>query len=180
MHREKGIIMRYLIPAAACCALLFCALFAGCTSPTEAGIQPVGTTVVTAVETTQTATPTPTPESITPLPASQAISLTLTKDRPTGKIILQCSGGPGMSSAQVIDLTVTLADGTVEDKQLTNNNDAGQISSDASITLPGTLDATDHAKVHVTIGGMTYLVMDQDVGSINPYSNTNSSLNFNS
>jgi hypothetical protein len=85
-----------------------------------------------------------------------------------------------MSSAQVIDLTVTLADGTVEDKQLTNNNDAGQISSDASITLPGTLDGMDHVQVHITMGGKVYLVYDQDVGSVNPYSNTNSSLNFNS
>ena len=60
--------MRFLIPAATCCALLLCALFAGCTSPTEAGIQPVGTTVTTPVETTQTATPAPTFEPITTLP----------------------------------------------------------------------------------------------------------------
>ncbi|HVP96304.1 hypothetical protein [Methanoregula sp.] len=173
--------MKFLIPAAAVCALLFCALFAGCTSPTEAGIQPVGTTVVTPEETTQAAVPpTPTFESVVPLPPSQTIYFSVTKDRPTGKITLQCSGGPGMSSAQVIDLTVTHADGTVVDQQLTNNNDLGQIKSDASITVPGTLDGTDHARVHITMGGNTFLVYDQDVGSVNPYSSTYSSLNSNS
>ncbi len=175
--------MRYLIPAATCSALLFCALFAGCTSPTQAQIQPVGTTVMTPVPESPQETVAPvatTFESIVPLPANQMIYLSLTKDRPTGNIILQCSGGPGMSSAQVIDLTVTRADGTVEDKQLTNTNDAGQISSDASITLPGTLGGTDHAKVHVTIGGNVFLVIDQTLTSTNPYSSTNSSLNFNS
>jgi hypothetical protein len=174
----KGLSMKYLPIAAACFALFFCALFAGCTSPTQAEIQPVGTTVTTPVPESATATvaPAPTIESITTLPPSQAITLLLTKDRPTGKITLQCSGGPGMSSAQVIDLTVTRADGTVEDNQLTNNNDIGQISSDASITLPGTLDGTDNAQVHVTMGGKTYLVIDENISSINPYSSTYSSL----
>lgn len=172
--------MRYLIPAATCCALLICALFAGCTSPTEAGIQPVGTTVGTPVETTQTVAPTPTPEAIVQLPASQAIDFTVNKDRPTGKITLQWTNGPGMSSAQVIDLTVTRADGTPEDQRITNNNALGQINGYDSITLPGTLDGMDHVQVHITMGGKVYLVYDQDVGSVNPYANTNSSLNFNS
>jgi len=169
--------MKFLIPAAAVCVLLFCALFAGCTSPTQAEIQPVGTPVVTPTTTIPTVAPvTTTVEPVVPLPASQAISFTVTKDRPTGKITLQCSGGPGMSSAQVIDLTVTRADGTVEDKQLTNNNDIGQISSNAAITLPGTLDGTDHARVHITLGGRVYLVYDQDVASTNPYASTYSAL----
>jgi len=169
--------MKFLIPAAAACVLLFCALFAGCTSPTQAAIQPVGTPVVTPVTTLSTAAPvTTTAEPVVPLPESQTIYYTVAKDRPTGKITLQCSGGPGMSSAQVIDLTVTRADGTVEDQQLTNNNNIGQISSDASITLPGTLDGTDHARVHITMGGKVYLVYDQDVGSVNPYSSTYSAL----
>ncbi len=169
--------MRFLIPAATCCALLLCALFVGCTSPTEAGIQPVGTTVTTPVETTQTATPAPTFEPITTLPASQAIDFTVNKDRPTGKITLQWTTGPGMSSAQGIDLTVTRADGTPEDQQITNNNALGQINGYDSITLPGTLDGMDHVQVHITMGGKVYLVYDQDVGSTNPYSNKNSSLN---
>jgi len=173
--------MKLLIPAAAVGVLLFCALFAGCTSPTEAGIQPVGTTAVTPAATTPAIAPVPTTaEPIAPLPTGQAVYFSVTKDRPTGRIILQCSGGPGMSSAQVIDLTVTRADGTVEDQQITNNNNLGQISSDTSITLPGTLDGVDHAQVHITMGGKVYLVYDQDVGSVNPYSSTNSALNFNS
>jgi hypothetical protein len=169
--------MRYLILAAACSAIFFSALFAGCTSPTQAEIPPVGTPVVTPAGTTLTVAPvTTTAEPVVLLPANQMISLSLTKDRPTGKITLQCSGGPGMSSAQVIDLTVTRADGTVEDKQLTNDNDIGQISSDAAITLPGTLDGTDRAQVHVTIGGKTYQVIDENVTSVNPYSSTYSAL----
>ena len=98
------------------------------TSPTEAGIQPVGTTVTTPVETTQTATPAPTFEPITTLPVSQAIDFTVNKDRPTGNITLQWTTGPGMSPAQGIDLTVTRADGTPEDQQITNNNALGEIN----------------------------------------------------
>ena len=77
--------MRFLIPAAACCALLLCALFAGCTSPTQAEIQPAGTTVATTVETTQTVAPTPTPEAIAQLPINQAVDFSVNKDRPTGQ-----------------------------------------------------------------------------------------------
>lgn len=169
--------MKFLIAAIAVCALFLCALFAGCTSPTEAQIQPAGTTVMTPAVTPQTTAPaTPTYESIVPLPASETIYFTVTKDRPTGKITLLCNSGPGMSSAQVIDLTVTRADGTVEDQQLTNNNNIGQISGDASITLPGSLDGIDHVQVHITMGGRVYLVYDQDVGTANPYNSTYSSL----
>ncbi|ABS56802.1 hypothetical protein Mboo_2288 [Methanoregula boonei 6A8] len=171
--------MRYAIIMAACCAVLFFTLFAGCTSPTQAEIQPVSTPETTAAPTTpvMTATPVPTTvETVVPLPASQTVYFTVTKDRPTGKITLLCNNGPGMSSAQVIDLTVTRADGTVEDQKLTNANDLGQISGDASITLPGSLDGVDHAQVHITMGGKVYLVYDQDVGSANPYSSTYSSL----
>ena len=172
--------MKYALIAAACCAVLFFTLFAGCTSPTQAQIQPVSpppaTTVATAPPTTiATAVPT-TIETVAQLPASQTVYFTVTKDQPTGKITLLCNNGPGMSSAQVIDLTVTRADGTVEDQQLTNNNDLGQINGDASITLPGTLGGVDHARVHITMGGRVYLVYDQDVGSANPYNSTYSSL----
>jgi len=161
--------MRYLLTAAACCLLVLYAGFAGCTSPTQAQIQPVGTSPATVQE-----TPTPalstvtTSEPISPLPQSQAVYLSLTKDRPTGKITLQCNGGPGMVAAQVIELRVTLADGTVVDKQLTNEN--GQIPSDATITVQGTLDGTDHGVVWVTSAGKVYKVIDQDLSSTNPYS----------
>jgi len=176
---KKALFMKYIPIAAACCAVLIFTLFAGCTSPTQAEIQPVSTPATTVAPATPAPTATPVPttvETVVPLPASQTVYFTVTKDRPTGKITLLCNNGPGMSSAQVIDLTVTRADGTVEDQQLTNNNNLGQISGDASITLPGSLDGTDHVQVHITMGGKVYLVYDQDVGTVNPYNSTYSSL----
>jgi hypothetical protein len=166
----KGLFMSSATIAAAFIALFFCALFAGCTSPTQAQIQPVGTTVTTPMpETTAPVVPSATTfEPVAPLPADQVIYLSLTKDRPTGKITLLCSGGPGMIAAQVIKLRVTLADGSVVEKQLTNDN--GQISSDASIVIQGTLDGTDNGEVWVTSAGKVYKVIDQDLASTNPYS----------
>jgi hypothetical protein len=166
----KGIFMSSRTIAAACVALFFCALFAGCTSPTQAEIQPFGTTVATPAPATASPVVTvpATFEPVTPLPANQMVYLELTKDRPTGRITLLCSGGPGMVAAQVIRLRVTLADGSVAEKQITNDN--GQIPSGASIVIQGTLHGTDHGEVWVTSSGKIYKVIDQDLFSTNPYS----------
>ncbi len=167
--RMEGLFMRYLFITAACCALLISALFAGCTSPSQAQIQPVGTTVTTQVpETTETVVTTATTvEPISPLPANQMIYLQLTKDRPTGKITLLCSGGPGLIVAQTVRMRVTLADGSVID-QLMNNG--GEITGNSEIVVQGTLDGTDHVEVWVTSAGKVYKVIDQNVYSTNPYS----------
>jgi hypothetical protein len=151
--------------------LLFCILFSGCTSPTQAQIQPVVQTTVTtqAPETTETVVP-PTAtivESISPLPANQMLYLQLTKDRPTGKITLLCGGGPGLIVAQAVEMNVTLADGSFVDKFM---NDGGELSEGSEIVVQGTLDGTDHAVVWVTSAGKIYKVLDQNVSSLNPYS----------
>ncbi|MGA2104934.1 hypothetical protein [Methanoregula sp.] len=162
--------MRYLLATVAGCMLLFYVLFAGCTSPTQAQIQPVGTTVPTpAPETTVTviSTTITTLEPISPLPANQAIYLSLTKDRPTGKITLLCNGGPGLIVTQSIEMKVTRADGSVVDQFM---NNGGEITSGSEIVVPGTLDGTDHAVIWVTSAGKIYKVIDQDISSLNPYS----------
>jgi hypothetical protein len=146
-------------------------LFAGCTSPTQAQIQPVATTVITQTpeETTGTliSIPPTTIEPISPLPANQAIYLSLTKDRPTGKITLLCNGGPGLIVAQTIEMKVTRADGSVVDEFM---NNGGEITGGSEIIVQGTLDGTDHAVVWVTSAGKIYKVIDQDISAINPYS----------
>ena len=73
-----------------------------------------------------------------------------------------------MVAAQVIRLRVTLADGSVAEKQITNDN--GQIPNDASIVIQGTLHGTDHGEAWVTSSGKVYKVIDQNLASTNPYS----------
>ncbi|MFZ0005150.1 MAG: hypothetical protein WCC86_10100 [Methanoregula sp.] len=162
--------MRFLLLTVAGCMLLFCVLFAGCTSPTQAQIQPFSTIVTTqASETTVTvisAEPT-TLEPVSPLPPNQGIYLSLTKDRTNGKITLLCNNGPGLIVTQAIEMKITRADGSVVDEFM---NNGGEITSGSEIVVQGTLDGTDHAVVWVTSAGKIYKVIDQDISSINPYS----------
>ena len=152
------------------CVLVFCILFSGCTSPSQAQIQPVQSPFVTAVaETTQPITVvTTTVEPVVTLPPQQAVAVLVSKDRPTGKITFECTGDPSaMAVVQMIKVQVTLANGNVVDKQLTNAD--SQIPNHATIVIPGTLDGTDHAVVWVTSNGVVYKVLDQDISTINPY-----------
>jgi len=161
--------MRFAVIAAACIVLVSCALLAGCTSPTQAEIKPVDTAVVTtaATETTQTPVLTATTvEPVVPLPENLAIDLTLSKDRPTGKLTLILSGGPGMLVAQTVRMKATLADGTINDQLM---NGGGQLTTGSTIVIQGTRNGTDHCEVWVTTAGKVYKVIDQNISSLNPY-----------
>ncbi|MFA6362340.1 hypothetical protein [Methanoregula sp.] len=154
--------MKYANLAAACVALFFCAMFAGCTSPTQAEIKPIDTTVtatvvpetlVTVVETTTTL------ESIVPLPANLYVDVRLTKDRPTSKIHMLYNGGNGEIFVQSVRLKVTRSDGTVTDQLLDGGN---QPKRGDEMVVVGTRTG-DHCEVWVTTAGKVYKIIDEDL-----------------
>jgi len=156
--------MKYANLAAACIALFFCALFAGCTSPTQAQIQPVDTTVTTPVpETTATVVETTTTlESVVPLPNNVYVSLELTKDRPTSKIHLLYNGGTGEIYVQNVRMKVTRSDGTVTDELM---DDGIQPKRGDELIIQGTR-AGDRCEVWVTTSGKVYKIKDEKVYAI--------------
>lgn len=154
--------MKYARIAAACIALFFCALFAGCTSPTQAEIKPVETPVPTTlpVETTETvAAPAITLESVVPLPANLYVDLRLSKDRPTSKIHLLYNGGKGEIFVQSVRMKVTRSDGTVSDELLVGGN---QPRRGDELIVQGTRTG-DRCEVWVTTSGKVYKVIDQNL-----------------
>jgi hypothetical protein len=156
--------MKYANLVAACIALFFCALFAGCTSPTQAQIQPVDTTVTTPVpETTATvAETTTTLESVVPLPAEMYVDLQLTKDRPTSRIILLYNGGKGEIFVQSIRMKVTRSDGTVADELM----DGGiRPQRGDELIIQGTRTG-DNCEVWVTTSGKVYKIIDENLYAI--------------
>jgi hypothetical protein len=162
ISKNERLFMRYTTTAATCIVLLFCALFAGCTSPTQAEIKPVVTTVATTVPATTTpvAEVTTTFESVVALPSNLMVDLELTKDRPTGEITLLYNGGSGEQLIQSVRMRVTLPDGTVTD-QLMNNG--GQLYRGSQLVIQGTRSGSDHCEVWVTTAGKVYKTVDQNV-----------------
>jgi len=159
--------MKYAAPAAACLALFFCALFAGCTSPTQAEINPVATTEIPATvvpETTETAVPVTgiTLESVVPLPAAQYVDLRLTKDRPTSKIHLLYNGGKGEIFVQTVRMKVTRSDGTVTDQLLDGGN---QPKRGDEMIVQGTRTG-DRCEVWVTTSGKVYKIIDENLYAV--------------
>ena len=152
--------MKYAKLAAACIALFFCALFAGCTSPTQAQIQPVGTTVTTPVpETTATVVETTTTlESVVPLPAEMYVDLQLTKDRPTSSIHLLYNGGKGEIFVQSARMKVTRSDGQVFQEYL--NDEQRKPRRGDELVMQGSR-GTDRVEVFVTSAGKTYKLIDK-------------------
>jgi ABC-type Fe3+-hydroxamate transport system substrate-binding protein len=156
--------MRYTTIAATCIVLLFCALFAGCTSPTQAEIKPVATTVATTVPvTTTTVAEVTTPfESVVALPPNLMVDLVLSKDRPTSQIHLLYNGGPGEIFVQTVRMKVTRSDGTVIDELMDGGN---QPKRGDELIIQGT-NTGDHCEVWVTTAGKVYKVIDQDLYSM--------------
>jgi len=154
--------MKYANLAGACVALFFCAMFAGCTSPTQAEIKPLETTVTTTVvpETLVTVVETTTTlESIVPLPANLYVDVRLTKDRPTSKIHMLYNGGNGEIFVQSVRLKVTRSDGTVTDQFLDGGN---QPKRGDEMVVVGTRTG-DHCEVWVTTAGKVYKIIDEDL-----------------
>jgi hypothetical protein len=156
--------MRYTTIAATCIVLLFCALFAGCTSPTQAEIKPVVTTVATTVPVTTTtvAEVTTTFESVVALPSNLRVDLVLSKDRPTSQIHLLYNGGPGEIFVQNVTMKVTRSDGTVTDELM----DGGlQPKRGDELIVQGTRTG-DRCEVWVATAGNVYKVIDQNLSSM--------------
>jgi len=169
--------MKISLIAASCIALVFCALLAaGCTSPTQADIKTIDTTVptttepVTTVETTVVAVTT-TLESIVPLPSAQYVDLELSKDRTNSKITLLYNGGAGQQVTQTVRMKVTLADGSVVDQLMSGG---GTPDTGATIIVQGTRNGSDRCEVWVTSAGKVYKIIDENKATLNPYATTSS------
>jgi hypothetical protein len=141
--------------------------FAGCTSDT--GTVPETTVPVTTAApepTTQAATPLPTPTDpadapIDVPPPAQAVTLELTKDRPTSELHLLYQGGPGIQFTQKIAMRVYTQDGTYQEYIMSNGK--RPVAGD-EIVAKGTRDG-DRCVVFVTSGGVVYKVIDKKVYS---------------
>ncbi|MGA2698441.1 MAG: hypothetical protein ABSE74_02245 [Methanoregula sp.] len=156
--------MRYTTIAATCIVLLFCALFAGCTSPTQAEIKPVATTVTATMPATTppVAEVTTTFESVVSLPPNLMVDLELTKDRPTSQIHLLYNGGPGEIFVQNVTMKVTRSDGTITEQLM----DGGlQPKRGDELIVQGTRTG-DQCEVWVTTAGKVYKVIDQNLYSM--------------
>ena len=140
--------------------MIFCVLFAGCTTtPT-----PPETPAPTQVLITEPVTSTPVltsqmPEPVRTLPQLQQINLVLTKDRPTSEIHLLYQGGPGDGLVSRIWIVVHAADGTTSEYVM---SDAKKPVPGDELVAPGTR-SPDRVEVFVTSSGVTYKVSDGPV-----------------
>ena len=110
--------MKYTMTLIAALGLMLCALSAGCTSPTQAEIKPLETTVTTLPTITSasssTSTVVSTPVAVETLPAGQNVNIHIEKQRPDATIHLLYNGGEGEMFVQNIMMRVTRSDGLVE------------------------------------------------------------------
>jgi len=151
--------MKYTLIPAVLAGLVLCALFAGCTSPTQAEIKPVETaTLPTAVPTTPVSTVMATPVPVETLPAEQYVDLQLSKERPDYTLHLLYNGGKGQAFVQNILMKATLSDGQVVEQYM--NNGQRRPRQGDEIVIQGTR-GSDRVEVFVTSAGRTYKVLDQ-------------------
>ncbi|MEN6444130.1 MAG: hypothetical protein ABFC71_10320 [Methanoregula sp.] len=145
-------------------ALICCALFAGCTSPSEVAITPVETTgpqTATTAAVTSPPTPITTLDLVVTLPPEQFVDLQLTKDRTDGTIHLLYNGGMGEGYVQSIRMVVTLSDGTVINRVM----DAGQKPRRGDEIIIVGSRGSDRSEVYVTSSGKEYKVIDESIMS---------------
>jgi hypothetical protein len=158
--------MKYSVILASFLLIGVCALFAGCTSPTQAGLPPVVTTPVP-----EPVTPYPplstviaTPVAVDTLPAEQFVDLELTKERPDYTLHLLYNGGKGEAFVQNILMKVTLADGTVIQQYM--NDGARKPQRGDELVIQGTRGSgSDRVEVFVTSAGRTYKAIDQPIAT---------------
>ncbi len=147
---------------------LFCALFAGCTSPTGTGIKtPAPTTTVPLpppTTSTSTATVVSTPAAVQTLPAEQYVDVQVYKQRPDATIHLVYNGGRGEIFVQNIMMRVTLSTGQVNERYM--NDGARKPRRGDELVMSGTRD-TDRVAVFLTSAGVTYKIYDMPLA--NPY-----------
>ena len=152
--------MKFTTFLAATVVILACVLFAGCSSPTEARIKPLGTPVTTPVQTTtstSTATTVLTPQAVETLPYEQNVKIQVEKQRPDASIHLLFIGGQGDGYVQNIMMRVTHSDGTVEEKYM--NGITLKPRRYDELVMDGTR-GVDQVAVFITSLGKTYKVYD--------------------
>lgn len=153
--------MKFSIILSATVLLVFCALLAGCTSPTASELKPAETPVPTSVPTpvsSSVATVVATPEAVETMPAEQFVDLTIQKQRPDSSIHLIYNGGKGEIFVQNILLKVTLGNGNVVEHYMNDGNRKPRRGDE--LVIEGTR-GTDQVQVFVTSAGKTYKVIDQ-------------------
>ena len=158
--------MKYIVILATLLLLGVCALSAGCTSPTQAGLPPVQTTATPVPVTSSPilSTVVATPVAVDTLPAEQYIDLALTKERPDYTIHLLYNGGKGEGFVQNILMKVTLADGTIAQQYMNDGTRRPQRGDE--IIIQGTRGSgIDRAEVFVTSAGRTYKAIDQPIAT---------------
>ncbi|MDD5143695.1 hypothetical protein [Methanoregula sp.] len=144
-------------------------LLAGCTSDSGTAPEtPVPVTTATPEPTTQAPTPTPTPTPTSPAdvpidvpPPAQAVTLELTKNRPTSELHLLYQGGPGIQFTQKIVMWVYNEDGSYQEYLMSNGK--RPVAGD-EIVAKGTRGG-DRCVVFVTSGGVVYKVIDKKMYS---------------
>jgi hypothetical protein len=141
--------------------LVLCALVAGCTSPTQAEIKPLETTVVpTPPPTTSTsvATVVSTPLAVETLPAGQNVNVQVQKQRPDATIHLIYNGGEGAMFVQNIMMRVTRSDGQINEKYLNDGNRKPRQGDE--LVMDGSR-GSDRVVVFLTSSGITYKIIDE-------------------
>jgi hypothetical protein len=141
-------------------------LFAGCSSPTDAKIKPLETTVLTPPAATTTApsasTVVSTPQAVETLPPGQEVDIQVEKQRPDASIHLVFNGGKGENYVQDIMMRVTRSDGTVEEQYV--NNGARMPRRYDELVMEGTR-GVDQVAVFITSAGKTYMIVDQPLAA---------------
>ena len=155
--------MKCTVILAVTLALLFCALSAGCTSPTQAEIKPLETTISTPPPQTtsassSTATVVSTPVAVETLPAGQDVNIQVEKQRPDATIHLLYNGGEGEMFVQNIMMRVTRSDGVVEEQYL--NDKTRKPRRGDELVMAGT-KGSDQVVVFLTSSGKTYRIYDK-------------------
>lgn len=139
--------------------LVLCALVAGCTSPTQAGIKPLETTVPTPQTTsTSVATVVSTPLAVATLPSEQYVNINVEKQRPDATIHLVYNGGKGEIFVQNIMMRVTRSDGQIDEKYL--NDGTRKPRRGDELVMDGSR-GSDRVVVFLTSSGKTYKIFDE-------------------
>jgi len=144
--------------------LVLCALTAGCTSPTQAEIKTVETTIpaATVTSTATISSVVATPVQVETLPAEQYVDIQVSKERPDFSLHLLYNGGKGEAFVQNILMKVTLANGEVIEQYM-NNNERRPRRGDELIIQGTRGSGSDRVEVFVTSAGRTYKALDQEL-----------------
>jgi hypothetical protein len=161
ISKIKAISMKSTLFLLTALALVLCALSAGCTSPTQAEIKPVDTSMPTTLPspvTSSVATVVSTPVTVDTLPPEQFVDLQLTKERPDFSLHLLYNGGKGEVFVQNVMMRVTLSDGQVIEQYL--NDQQRKPRRGDELVMQGSR-GSDRVEIFVTSAGKTYKAIDK-------------------